>query len=112
MLRPLRDQIVIKPLERNASELVQVIHHEKPNLGIVVAVGPGSRNKKGQIVPIDLKVGDTVRYGTSAEYLSYPEYWEGRQRFLVLQEADICFVQEVNGSELQKVLQNFSASVN
>lgn len=100
MLRPLRDQIVVKPLERKASEIIEVLHNEKPNLGIVMAVGPGLRNKKGQIRPLDVQVNDTVRYGTAQEYLNYPEYWEGRQRYLVLQEADVCFVAEVNGSEV------------
>lgn len=94
MLRPLRDQIVVKPLERQASEVIHVIHSEKPNLGTVIAVGPGLRDKKGRLKPLDLKPNDQIRYGTSQEYLSYPEYWEKGQKFLVLQEADVCFVTE------------------
>ncbi len=35
---------------------------EKPTQGEVIAVGPG-RYKKGERVPLDLKVGDTVLYG-------------------------------------------------
>lgn len=101
MLRPLRDQIVVKPLERNASEIIEVLHSEKPNLGIVVAVGPGIRNKRGYVVPLDVRVNDTIRYGdTNLNHLNYPEYWEAGKRYLILQEADVCFVAEVNGSEV------------
>lgn len=101
MLRPLRDQIVVKPLDRKQSEIIQVLHSERPNLGIVVAVGPGKRTKKGRIEPLDVQVNDTIRYGdTNLNHLSYPQYWEGNQLYLVLQEADVCFVAEVNGSEV------------
>lgn len=101
MLRPLRDQIVVKPLERKASDIIQVLHSEKPNLGIVMAVGPGLRNKKGQLQPLDVKVNDTIRYGdTTLNHLNYPQFWEGNQMYLVLQEADVCWVAEVNGSEV------------
>ncbi len=97
----MRDQIVVKPLERKASDIIEVLHSEKPNLGIVVAVGPGKRNKRGNVDPLDVKVNDTIRYGdTTMNHLNYPQYWEGHQMYLVLQEADVCFVAEVNGSEV------------
>lgn len=84
----------MKPIERIASEVIITINNEKPNLGTVVAVGPGLFDKKGRRRPLDIKVNDTIRYGTSQEYLSYPEYWEKGEKFLVLQEADVCFVAE------------------
>ena len=36
---------------------------EKPMQGKVVAVGSGSRDQSGNIIPLEIKVGDTVMYG-------------------------------------------------
>ena len=94
MLRPTQDYIVVKPLTRIVSDVIEVMMSEKPNIGVVVAVGPGKDNKHGKPIPLDLKRGEVVKFGTSAEYLSFPEYWENGQKYLILQEADICFVQE------------------
>lgn len=94
MLRPLRDRIVIKPHERVKSSILAVIMSEKPNTGTVVAVGPGGEDKKGRVTPLAVKPGDEIRYGTAEEYLSYPEYWENGEKYLVMQEADVCWVTE------------------
>ena len=92
MLRPLRDRIVVLPLERVRSEVIAVVQEEKPNLGRVVAVGPGRRDKRGRVVPLDVKPGDTVRFGTAEGYLEFPAFEEGGVTYRVLQEADCCFV--------------------
>lgn len=94
MLRPLRDRIVVKPLERVKSEVIAVVQDEKPNLARVVAVGPGKRDKKGRLKPLDVAVGALVRFGTDEGYLTFPAFEEGGERFLVLQEADVAFVAE------------------
>ena len=36
---------------------------EKPQEGEVIAVGPGARDERGKLVPIDLKAGDRVLFG-------------------------------------------------
>lgn len=84
MLRPLRDRIVVKPIPRVQSEVIEVINSEKENLGTVVATGPKATG---------VKCGDRVRYGTGDDYLTYPEFLSEGQRFLVMQEADVCFVE-------------------
>jgi chaperonin GroES len=66
-LQPLDDRIVVKPgesEETTASGLViPDTAKEKPQQGEVVAVGPGKRSEQtGEIVPLDIKVGDTVVY--------------------------------------------------
>lgn len=94
MLRPLRDRIVIKPHERIKSSILAVIMSEKPNTGTVVAVGPGTEDKRGRLMPLAVKVGDQIRYGTANEYLSYPEYLENGEKYLVMQEADVCWISE------------------
>ena len=65
-LKPLGDRIVVQPEEeaesRTASGLViPDTAKEKPQLGKVLAVGPGEY-KDGERVPLDVGVGDTVVY--------------------------------------------------
>lgn len=66
-LKPLEDRIVVKPgesEETTASGLViPDTAKEKPQQGEVLAVGPGKRSEQtGDVVPLDVKVGDTVVY--------------------------------------------------
>jgi chaperonin GroES len=66
-LQPLEDRIVVKPgesEETTASGLViPETAKEKPQQGEVLAVGPGRRSDHtGELVPVDVKVGDTVVY--------------------------------------------------
>ena len=66
-LQPLDDRIVVRPNEaeeRTASGLViPDTAKEKPQQGEVLAVGPGRRaDSTGELVPLDIKVGDTVLY--------------------------------------------------
>ena len=66
-LQPLEDRIVVRPSEaetQTASGLViPDTAKEKPQQGTVLAVGPGRRSDQtGQIIPVDVAVGDTVVY--------------------------------------------------
>lgn len=66
-LHPLDDRIVVRPgesEEKTASGLViPDTAKEKPQQGEVLAVGPGRRGEHtGEIIPLDVKVGDTVVY--------------------------------------------------
>src|SRR5659263_479693 len=66
-LQPLDDRIVVRsnePEETTVSGLViPDTAKEKPQHGEVLAVGPGRRAETtGEIVPMDVKVGDTVVY--------------------------------------------------
>ena len=90
MLRPLKDRILVKPIERKASEFIQAIHNELPTEGVVVAVGPG-KVVKGRLRPLDTKVGDHIKFG-EGDYLKFPEYWVGNHRYLVMSEADVAGV--------------------
>ncbi len=86
-LRPLRDRIVVEPIERVKSEILQVIMDEKDNMGTVVALGPDAAKH--------LENGAFIRYGTMGnnEYLKYQEYFEGDKRYLIMSWKDACFVQ-------------------
>jgi chaperonin GroES len=66
-LKPLDDRIVVKPNEaetQTASGLViPDTAKEKPQQGVVLAVGPGKRAEtSGEIIPVDIEVGQTVLY--------------------------------------------------
>ncbi len=66
-LKPLNDRIVIQPSEaetRTASGLVLPDSAlEKPQKGVVIAVGPGKKLDNGTLVVPDVSVGDTLLYG-------------------------------------------------
>ena len=81
----------MRPLERKQSEVVIVVNAEKFNLGEVVAAGPKADS---------VKVGDRIRFGTDDGYLTYPEWQSATgERFLVLQEADICFIEDAHARQ-------------
>src|SRR3954466_916668 len=66
-LQPLEDRIVVRPNEseeKTASGLViPDTAKEKPQQGEVLAAGPGRRAEQtGEIIPLDVKAGDTVVY--------------------------------------------------
>jgi chaperonin GroES len=66
-LQPLEDRIVVRPAEAEETTASGLVipdtAKEKPQQGSVLAVGPGRRaEQSGEIIPLDLKVGDTVVY--------------------------------------------------
>jgi chaperonin GroES len=66
-LQPLEDRIVVRPSEAEETTVSGLVipdtAKEKPQQGEVLAVGPGRRaDQTGEIIPLDLKVGDTVVY--------------------------------------------------
>jgi chaperonin GroES len=95
--KPLRDQILVRPVDRLAnlgSGLIEVVSDEKDTRGEVVAIGPGMKDEKtGRLLPMDVKVGDRVVYGNGT-YLSFPDVKLAGERLLVMREADICWIEE------------------
>ena len=66
-LKPLDDRIVVKPNEAEQTTASGLVipdtAKEKPQQGVVQAVGPGKRaESSGDLIPLDIKVGDTVLY--------------------------------------------------
>ena len=66
-LQPLEDRIVVRPAapeQTTASGLViPDTATEKPQQGEVIAAGPGKRSDNtGEVIPMDVSVGDTVVY--------------------------------------------------
>src|SRR5205814_1633397 len=63
---PLADRVAIRPIEETEQMkgglYIPDTAKEKPIQGEVLAVGPG-RREKGELVPLELRVGDRVVYG-------------------------------------------------
>ncbi len=65
--RPLHDRVLVRRLEEEETTASGIIipdtAKEKPMRGEILAVGPGARDERGEIVPLDVKVGDKVLFG-------------------------------------------------
>ena len=94
MIKPLADRIVVKPAEaeqKTSSGLfIPDNAKEKPMQGKVVAVGPGRKNDKGELVAMEVKVGDEVLYG---KYAGTELEFEG-EKFLMMRQSDVLAVIE------------------
>ncbi|MBC8416025.1 MAG: co-chaperone GroES [Candidatus Cloacimonetes bacterium] len=67
-LKPLDDRVVIEIKEELEEKNVGGIiipdtAKEKPQIGEIIAVGPGKINDEGKIIPVSVKVGDKILYG-------------------------------------------------
>ena len=88
-LRPLGDRVLVEPIEREemtASGIyVPETAKERPQEGLVVAVGPGRKDDDGDLIPMDVKKGDRVLY---AKYGGTEVKLE-EKKYLILKESDI-----------------------
>ena len=69
-LNPLNDRVVIKRLDADTKTASGLIIPdavaEKPDQGVVVAVGPGKRTTEGTVIPMSVNVNDKVLFGKFA----------------------------------------------
>lgn len=98
-LKPMGDKIIVKPQERELSSVILVDNKEAPNMGTVVAVGPGKKLPNGRREAMPIEVGSFVRFGTmnketKEEYLRFTEYLKDGQKYLILSWQDICWINE------------------
>jgi len=88
-LKPLGDRVLVEPIEREemtASGIyVPETAKERPQEGMVVAVGPGRKDDDGKLIPMDVKKGDRVLY---AKYGGTEVKLE-EKKYLILKETDI-----------------------
>ncbi len=65
-VQPLFDYVLIRPVERETSTpsgiLLPDSAKEKPQIGEVIAVGPGAYNEQGKRIPMEVEKGDHVVY--------------------------------------------------
>src|SRR6202011_1507517 len=87
--RPLHDRVVVRRLEAEEKTAGGIIipdtAKEKPQQGEIVAAGPGGRNERGELVPLDVKAGDRVLFGK----WSGTEVKMDGEDLLIMKESDI-----------------------
>ena len=92
--RPLHDRVVVRRVESESKSAGGIIipdtAAEKPQQGEVLAVGPGSRDESGKLVPLDVKVGDNILFGK----YSGTEVKVDGEDLLVMREEDVMAVIE------------------
>ncbi len=93
--KPIRDNVLVKRLEEAESKtaagiIIPDTAKEKPSQGKVIVVGPGKKNKNGEIIPLSVKKGDKIIF----------EKWSGREikidgeEYIVMNEDEILAVIE------------------
>ena len=88
-LQPLADRVVVRPIEREEQTKTGIYlpdtAKEKPQEGEVIAVGPGRISEDGNVIVMDVKVGDIVIY---AKY-GGTEIRIDDEDLMILRESDI-----------------------
>ena len=98
--RPLHDRVLVRRIDADEKTAGGIIipdsAKEKPIQGEIVAAGPGDRNDKGELRPLDVKIGDRVLFGK----------WSGTEvkidgkDYLIMKESDLMGVVEA-GHEIK-----------
>jgi chaperonin GroES len=96
--RPLHDRVLVRRIDEEDRTTGGIIipdtAKEKPMQGEVIAVGPGARDEKGQLVPLEVRKGDRVLFGK----------WSGTevkidgQELVIMKESDILGIVEGKAS--------------
>jgi chaperonin GroES len=101
-LQPLGDRLIVEALEEEETTVSGIVlpdtAKEKPQRGRVLAVGPGSRDEKGNYIKMDVAEGDEVifsKYGGTEIKL-------GADDVLILRESDVLAKVVGTGSKSSK----------
>ena len=97
--RPLHDRVVVRRIDAEEKTTGGIIipdtAKEKPMQGEILAVGPGARNEKGDLIPLGVQVGDRVLFGK----------WSGTEvkldgvEYLIMKESDIMGVLDASAAQ-------------
>ncbi len=87
MIKPLNDYLLLEktPSEKKVGSIVLTTEKKSGNVATVVAVGPGKKDEKGNLIAITLKVGDKVVY---REY-SGTDVEEDGKKYILIKDEDI-----------------------
>jgi chaperonin GroES len=96
--RPLHDRVLVRRVEAEEKTAGGIIipdtAKEKPQEGEVIAVGAGTRDETGKLVPLDVQPGDRILFGK----------WSGTEvrlhgeDLLIMKESDILGIVESVGA--------------
>ncbi len=88
-INPLFDYVLVKPLQQNQTTPSGIVlpdsAKEKPQVGQIMAVGPGGVNDQGKMTPILVKVGQKVLY----KKWGGNEVKVGSEEWLLIEQKDI-----------------------
>jgi chaperonin GroES len=101
-IRPLYDRIVVKRIEEQESTRNGIIipdsAKEKPQEGQVLAAGHGKRLENGQLVALDVKVGDRILFG---KYSGSEVKLDGTE-YIIMREDDVLGILESGAKAANK----------
>ena len=93
-IKPLFDYVLIKPLKMDEMTPSGIVLpdsvKEKPQMGEIMAVGTGTFNDQGKIVPMVVKVGQKVMY----KKWGGNEIKVGSEEWLLIEQKDVMAVVE------------------
>jgi len=93
-IKPLADRVVVKLVEAEEKTKTGIFltasAQEKPQVAEVVAVGPGARDDNGQLIPMEVKVGDRVITG---KYTGTEVKMDGAE-YTIVKQGDILAIVE------------------
>lgn len=94
-IKPLADKVIVKTDDVAESKtaggiIIPDTAKEKPQKGEIVAIGPGRTDENGNIIPMNVKIGDKVLY---SKYGGNELEFEG-EKYLIMSESDIYAVFE------------------
>jgi chaperonin GroES len=90
-LKPLGNRVVVEPIEQEEITAGGIVlpetAKEKPQQGMILAIGPGARDEDGKRIAMDVAVGDKILF---AKYsgTEVPIKLDGK-KLLILREKDI-----------------------
>ena len=89
-IQPLGDRVAVKPLEAESKTKGGIVlpdsAKEKPQEGLIVAVGKGKVLDSGAVASLEVKVGDKVLYG---KYSGNEITTKDGDEILIMREEDI-----------------------
>jgi len=99
---PLHDRIVVRRIHEQETTsgglIIPDTAKEKPQEGEVLAVGKG-KMERGEVIPLDLKVGDRVLFG---RYAGNEIVLHGEE-YLIMREEEVLGVLAAPGSKTRAV---------
>ncbi len=93
-VRPLHNRLIVQRIDEDEKTAGGIIipdsAKEKPSEGRVIAVGPGKRDDKGNLVAVEVQKGDRVLFG---KYAGTEVTLDGDEH-LIISEDDVLAVLE------------------
>ena len=103
-VRPLRDRVLVERIEEQEQKVGGIYipdsAREKPQQGTVIAAGNGRVTEKGQIIPLDIKVGERILFG---KFAGTEIKIEGKEYLIIREEEVLGVLEGVREPELAKV---------